>query len=57
MSSDDTDREYALERIEMAMDALYENRASAERHLQHAHAALDGEKDDLYRSIDMDTEQ
>ncbi len=57
MSNNDTDREDALERIEMAMGALFENRASAERHLQHAHVSLGGEKDDLYQYVDTNTER
>lgn len=56
-SPDDIDLEPVRERIEMTMGALFENRAGAERHLQHAHAEIGGEKEDLYRYVDTDADR
>lgn len=50
--SSQEDIEKAKERLTMAMGALPQNRIEVERHLQHAHAALGGEKADLYREWD-----
>lgn len=45
--------EEARERIEMAMDHVkHREWAAMEIDLQHAHAALGGEKDDLYEGFD-----
>lgn len=48
------DVEKAKDRLTMAMGSLTENRISVERHLQHAHAALGGKKEELYGGFDDD---
>ena len=57
-SPDDLDLGPARERIERAMGAIADgDRPDAERHLQHAHAQLGGEKNDLYRDVDTEVDR
>lgn len=52
MTVTDDDIERAKRRLELAMRHLSDDTASVERNIQHAHAALEGKKEELYVDYD-----